>query len=236
MARSTQPIELLEPVYARDEPNMTTFGFKLSSFFRKRDSSGRPSAASLPFQFSSFRWCVEVFAGGAGPNVGTHVSAFLCIISKLSHGVSVEVPMAMSVLRTEPGVDPGRHIVKGSTDSSRAGQVYARGARRLGWPDLIPLSDIRNFLDGVEGLLIHVSLGKPARVTFQHALSRQVIGQPDSFDTPAFKIAQRQCFLQSLPMSEYDDGVFVSLHLVFDTSQPEDAAAQQLEERRCVDC
>lgn len=231
MARKLEPIELLEPVYARDEPSMTTFGFRLSSFFRKRDSGCKPSAASLPFQFSSFRWCVEVFARGAGSSVGTHVSVFLCIISKLSHGVSVEVPMSMSVLRTEPGIDAGLHIMKGSTDSARPGQVFARGTRRLGWPDLIPLSDITSFLDGAEGLLIHVSLGKPARVTFQHALSRQVIGQPESFDTPAFKIAQRQCFLRSIPMSEYEDGVFVSLHLVFDTSPSQDAASQQLEER-----
>jgi hypothetical protein len=174
-------MELLEPLYRRDEQTATTFGFRLPAFHRQRTL--KPTiyghAASTPFAFGPFRWMLELHLNGNGAWEGRSVSAFLACVSKLCQGMCVRVPISMTVLRTDGG-DPGLHVVKGS-ESPRDVHEFSGASRRVGWPDLVPLHDIASFLDSAEGLIVHVAMAKPARCCFEQPLSRDVIGGIDVF-------------------------------------------------------
>ena len=207
--------ELLEPLYRADVEAVTTFGFRLPSF--RRGHPGRRSAhgdaASAPFAFGPFAWSLEVHAGGNGPCAGTHVSAFVALVTHVPHGVSVSVPLSMTVLRTDGG-DPGTHVVKGDADPGALPHEFSAANRRIGWPDLVLLGGIGAFLDPEEGLIVHVAMGKPAQLTFTHPITRSVMGSNVVFDTPSFNLADHKWFLRINPHLDTDDGPFVSMHVM----------------------
>jgi hypothetical protein len=207
-------MELLEPLYRRDEQTATTFGFRLPAFHRQRTL--KPTiyghAASTPFAFGPFRWTLELHLNGNGAWEGRSVSAFLSCVSKLCQGMCVRVPISMTVLRTDGG-DPGLHVVKGS-ESPRDVLEFSGASRRVGWPDLVPLHDIASFLDSAEGLIVHVAMAKPARCCFEQPLSRDVIGGIDVFYSPQFVLAGQLWYLRVNPCYEDDVDVFASVHVI----------------------
>ena len=213
--------ELIEPLYARDEPAVTTFGFRLPNFYRERSksSSRRGQCASPAFKFGPFRWCIEVHPNGNALHVGRAVSVYLAAVTKLPQNVSIQLPFSITVLRTDGG-DPGTHVVKGSVDAGAAPHVFSSECKRIGWPDVIPLDEIGAFLDKADGLIVHVAMGKPAKCCFDQVVNRSVIGGEDVFDTPAFALAGRYWFLRINPCIE-DEGSedkLVSLHVFMDNN------------------
>lgn len=218
---SAVPAELLEPVYCRDERDVTTYGFRLAAFKRERAGGrrGHADAASLPFSFGPLWWCVDVHTRGTGRCRGTHLSAFVRLMTPLTQGMSVTVPFSMTVLRTDGG-DPGLHVVRGSPQVDAfagAHQFHAGESPCVGWPDLLPLHSADSFLDDAGGLLIHASFGKPAVLRFAQTIRRSVLSEPEVFDTVPFRLVDHTWMMRLATLVPDADDDCVSAYLMLDS-------------------
>lgn len=216
--------ELLEPLTVVDEPDVTTFAFRLPGFHRQRERrrGTRGDAATTPFDFGAFKWCLEVHVSGNGPCAGTHVSAFVALVTPVPREVSVLLPFSLTAVRTDGG-DPGTHMVKGDAEPGALAHAFSPATSvRVGWPDFLPLSRIPSFLDSDDGLMIHLAMGKPARCCFTHPIARAVLGANDLFDTPGFKLGGHTWFLRIHPYVDTGTEPYVSMHVVMEEEEKEE--------------
>lgn len=198
-ASAGTPPELLDWVYSREDNGGTTthYGFRLynAGSARAGDAAGlgaggagstiRAPTSSLPFQFGTARFSLEVFPKGVGTQYGRCLSAFLCLNTPLHTHTTLHVRFAISIVRTDGG-DMGQNVFRGCETPKSKPLPLTWESPRIGWADLLPHTRLSTFQDTYGGVLVHVTLHHSLEYEYRQPIPRAMFSESRTLDCPGF--------------------------------------------------